>query len=200
MHVRVELVANFGNDRLDPVLLEGVQQFTHRQLDAFDQRRGLFGFLARRFQRALHVVVDGQQIARQFRPAVHLGFAALLVGPLARVFGIRHRAHPLVLQPVTFRTQGVDFDGFVVHLVDLIRIGIGLGGIDVIQEIVVFRSSHCLPLTPVRDHPAYQLRGVIHNRHDASIVQPRGPDDPDRTDDLSVRVHIGRDHQRGTRK
>jgi hypothetical protein len=89
---------------------------------------------------------------------------------------------------------------FIINLGHLVGIGLFLGHIDVIKEVFVLRLSHVSPFIAVRQHPPDQLGCVIHNRNDPAIVQPRGPNDPNRSDNLSIRVHIWGNHQRGTRK
>ena len=63
-----------------------------------------------------------------------------------------------------------------------------------------FGSAIPQPLVPVGYQFPNQLRCVVHNRNNPSIVQTCRSNDPNSTDNLSIRVHIGRDHQRGTRK
>src|ERR1043165_5088835 len=49
---------------------------------------------------------------------------------------------------------------------------------------------------PSSDEPPDHLRGVVHHRDDAGIVDPRRADDPDRADDLLAAVLVRRDDDR----
>ncbi len=191
MQLRIEGFARLGRDQFDPVLLEHVQQFALGQLDALDQRRiGLALFRGDRGHRPLHRIEYRQQVPGQFRAAVVLGLAPVALAALAGVLGIGQRPHETVLQLVAFRPKHVQ----------LSRCRRRFGRFHVVLILHVLRLSHFSTLSPIRQQPPDQLRGVIHNRNDASIVQTCRADHPDRTDDLPVSVHIGRDHQRGTRK
>ena len=197
----------------DLVLLEGVEQVALGELDALDQarRRGAHR-VGDVVERAVEVVVDRQQVAGEAGGAVDLGVAAVALGALADVLDVGERPE----QPV------LELGDLGAERRRLVALG-GLGG-DLARprpprprgrrgsassSLPSGRAGSCcfaissirpLSLAAAGHQPADQLRGVVDDRHDPAVVQPRRPDHPDRADDLAVRIHIGRDHQRGTRK
>ena len=201
MMLRIELVTHCGRDNFNAVLLEHAQQLAHRQLDPFQQGAGDGALLfCSGFQCALHIVVDRQHVACQFRPAIVFRLATVLVRPFARILCVGQGPHETVFQLVTLGTQFVQFQRFVVNFGHLVGIGFGLCVIDIIQKFVLFRLCHNSPLAAVRNQLSNQLRRVIHNRHDTSIIKARGADHTDRPDHLTISVHIRGNDQRGTRK
>ncbi len=170
-----------------PCLENTLRQFAQGQFDPFDQPGIGIGPFAGSVQCAVQRVVDGQQVAGKARAAIILGLAAVLVGTLAGVFGIRQRTHEAVAIVIALDLQRGD------------AAVIGRFGQPSIPASSP-NSSPCrgpvcvsfivLPLS-AGQHPANQLRGVIDDRHDAAIVQSRRPDHPNRPHNFSVSVHIG---------
>ncbi len=70
----------------------------------------------------------------------------------------------------------------------------------VFGNLVFLHLTHGLSLALPGQKAPDKLRRVVDDRHDAAVVQPRRSDHAHGADDLTVSVHIGRDHQRGTRK
>ena len=88
---------------------------------------------------ALHVVEDRQQITGKLRSAILFGFAAVPLGPLARIFRIGQRPHELGLELVTLGLKRED------HFIRFRFFqGSGIGDVD--QLVIVCRFL-CLCVT-----------------------------------------------------
>mmetsp|Transcript_3516 Transcript_3516/g.6315 ORF Transcript_3516/g.6315 Transcript_3516/m.6315 type:complete len:209 (+) Transcript_3516:476-1102(+) len=208
MLLRVKAVTHFGHNRHDTMLAEDADQLAHGQLDAFHQTAcSLPRCIISMLEGTTHVVIDRQQIAGQLGAAILLGLTTIAIGTFAHVFRLGHGAEHAVTQLVTLglergddlvSTGGRFLFGRKRHLGRLVIVRV------LILKIFVFSLAHNFLMSglsgPVRNQPANQLCRIIHNRNDPPVVQARGADDPNCSDDLSIRVHIGRDHQRGTRK
>ena len=88
---------------LDAVLLHHLDELALGELDAVEQRldagiRLLADLVVERLHRALHVVGDGQDIAREIRDAVGARIGHLALGAAAQVFHLGQRAQQAVLQ------------------------------------------------------------------------------------------------------
>ena len=126
----------------------------------------------------------GWQIAGQARATILLGLAAVLFGALARILGIGQRAHETVAEAVPLGDQRLDVRG------SLSRFGQGVGEVLVQRASVRVLVRHVLSF-PAGNHPADELRGIIDDRHDTPVIQPRRADHAYRTDNFAVRIHIG---------
>ena len=162
-------------------------------------------------ERAVEVVVDRQEVAGEPGRAIDLGVAAVALGALADVLDVGERPEQPVLQVGDLGAQRRRLVGggrLVGDLLVVERLGLGIVEERVLdlfhQVVLVLALRHLvhspLALAAARDQPPDQLRGVVDDRDDPAVVQPGRPDHAHRADDLAVRIHIGRDHQRGTRK
>ena len=202
MDLRIKGLAFFWRDHRDAVLREHVQQFAQSQLNAFLQSRIGFAFgFFRGFQGALKVVVDRQHVARHARAAIGFGFAAVAVRALAGIFSLCEGAHPPVTHVIPLGNQGFDLRVCrVVFFRSKIDITALFGDFRDIELLFFSRVRHHGLLSSVRQDPAHCLGRVIHNRNDPSVIQSCRADNPYGADNLSIRVHIRTDDQRGTRK
>ena len=202
MLLGVEQIAHGGGNRLDAVLGHHIGQFAQGQFDPFGVSGGLrLEVLGHRIESAAQVVVDRQQIAGEAGRAILLGLAPVTLTALAGVFGVGQRAHEAVLHLVTLGAES----GELFALDKCLQIG----------EFHVFRAHFfgnlvlgrhvlsclaTLALGPLGDQPPDKLGGVVNDRNDPAIIQPGRANDANGADDLSIGVHIGRNHQSGTRK
>jgi hypothetical protein len=95
------------------VLLQHLEQLALGQLDAVEQRLGagvrlLAQLRVERAQRALHVVGDRDNVAREGRDAVQARVGDLALGSPAQILHFGERAKELVLVVRTFLRQRFD--------------------------------------------------------------------------------------------
>lgn len=200
MQLGIKNLSHRGIDGRNTVFGEDVGKLSQGEINAFDQS-GCLGasFVAGGVKSALEVVVDRQKITGEFAAAVLFGFAPVTFGPFARVFGIGKRPHEAIAQLIALCAQCFEFVCCDVFF-DFRR-QVLLGG-----RVFLRHGRHPnlrvfgLAVAPFGQQLADQLGGVVDNRNDAAIIQPGRTDDAHRANDLSIRVHIGRNHQTGTRK
>ena len=124
-----------------------------------------------------------------------LCLAPVAFAAFADVLGIGQRPHEPVAHLVAFgaqRFQLIDHHFGLKPLVAHQRLILG--------NLVFLHLTHGLSLTLSGQEPPDKLRRVVDDRHDAPVIEPRRTDHAHGADDLTVSVHIGRHHQRGTRK
>ena len=127
--------------------------------------------------------------------------AAVAVRALAGIFSLCEGAHPPVTHVIPFGNQGFDLRVCrVVFFRSKIDITALFGDFRDIELLFFSRVRHHGLLSSVRQDPAHCLGRVIHNRNDPSVIQSCRADNPYGADNLSIRVHIRTDDQRGTRK
>ncbi len=101
MQVGIEFLAQ-RLEFLHPVLLQHLRELTLGQLDAVEQRLGagvrlLPQFRVERSERTVHVVGDGDDIAREGGDAVEARVGDLALGPPAQILHFGEHAQQLVL-------------------------------------------------------------------------------------------------------
>ena len=139
------------------MLLHHLDELALGELDAIEQRldariRLPADLVVERLHRALHIVRDGQDIARKIGDAVSARIGHFALGPAAQIFHLGQRAQQAVLQarglPCEFRDRiGRCFGG-------LCSLGIlGRGGLSPVRARVLHHSIH----TRMRQiRPGYQ--------------------------------------------
>ena len=200
MQLGVKPVSGFWLNLDDFMLFKYRKQLALGQLQPLSQRgEFLAQFIIDIFQRPAQIIMHRQQITRQFGAAISFGLAPVTLAAFAHVFGFGHGAHQPVFQLAVFILQL--FQAWRLQIGQLLLLHFGFNLVDIVQKVVFFVAHLNLPLScRAGNQPPHQLRRVIHDRNNTRIIQMGRADDTYRANNFSLTVHIGRNHQRGTRK